>query len=93
MKVFRIVLVLCVLNTFIFAQEEKGATGSSAATDAKVAESNASTERMSQDVKNYFTAEKEASLYYIGAGVSCYCSTEVGVYVSFDGILILDMSV
>ncbi len=77
MKVFRIVLVLCVLNTFIFAQEEKGATGSSAATDAKVAESNASTERMSQDVKNYFTAEKEASLYYIGAGAF---TTSMGLY-------------
>ena len=79
MKVFRIVLVLCVLNTFIIAQEEstkKDATESPAATDAQ-AVSNASTEKMSQDVKNYFTAEKEASLYYIGAGAF---TTSLGLY-------------
>ncbi len=73
MKVFRIVLVLCVLNTFIIAQEEspkKDAVDSQAV-------SNASTEKMSQDVKSYFTAEKEASLYYIGAGAF---TTSLGLY-------------
>lgn len=79
MKVFRIVLVLCVLNTFIIAQEDsskKDATDSSAATDTQSAR-NANTEKMSQDVKSYFTAEKEASLYYIGAGA---LTTSLGLY-------------
>ncbi len=79
MKVFRIVLVLCVLNTYIIAQEDstkKDATENSAAKDPQ-AVSNASTEKMSQDVKSYFTREKEASLYYIGAGAF---TTAMGLY-------------
>jgi|GEM_PF-1899329 uncharacterized protein (DUF2164 family) len=80
MKVFRIVLVLCVLNTFIIAQEDstkKESTEPSQATTDTQAINNASTEKMSQDVKSYFTREKEVSLYYMGAGAF---TTAMGLY-------------
>lgn len=79
MKIFRIVLVLCVLNTFIIAQEEsvpsEEAKEASTADEPKV--NTASRDQMSQDVKDYFTAEKEASLYYLGAGA---LTTSMGLY-------------
>lgn len=75
MKIFRIVLVLCVLNSFIFAQEET--IKKDEPTDAKTTAANASVEKMSQDIKDYFKEEKAASLYYIGAGG---LTTAMGLY-------------
>ncbi|HMV44919.1 MAG TPA: hypothetical protein PKD50_20485, partial [Leptospiraceae bacterium] len=75
MKIFRIVLVLCVLNTFIFAQEET--INKEEPTDAKTTAANASIEKMSQDIKDYFKEEKAASLYYLGAGG---LTTAMGLY-------------
>ena len=66
MKILKIVLVLCILNTFIIAQEENTRKENSAKEpSANTAIVNG---KMSQDIRDHFTAEKEASLYYLGVG-------------------------
>jgi hypothetical protein len=80
MKIFRIVLVLCVLNTFIIAQEEAPITkeeGKESSTTEEPKVNTAARDKMSQDVKDYFTAEKEAAIYYLGAGA---LTTSMGLY-------------
>ena len=80
MKIFRIVLVLCVLNTFIVAQEQPTTTTegaeSSQVEPARPA-NNPKVDQMLQDIRNHFTAEKDASLYYLGAGA---LTTSLGLY-------------
>lgn len=79
MKIFRIVLVLCVLNTFLIAQEKSTTVEGAETPQAEVTKpvNNANVEKMSQDIRNHFTAEKDASLYYLGAGAF---TTTLGLY-------------
>lgn len=75
MKILKIVLVLCILNTFIIAQEENTRKENSAKEpSANTAIVNG---KMSQDIRDHFTAEKEASLYYLGVGA---VTTMAGLY-------------
>lgn len=75
MKIFQIVLVLCILNSSIWAVENRNTNKN--ATDDQAISNTILNGKISQDIRDHFTAEKEASIYYLGVGA---VTTMAGLY-------------